>query len=61
MEQLRRNVDILDMVAEMYFEQHFDVPEMHKYFHYKLTTKLADVQQLFSEFRSKGLRLHYWP
>jgi hypothetical protein len=24
-------------------------------------TKLSDAQQLFSRFRSKGVRLHYWP
>jgi hypothetical protein len=26
-----------------------------------LGTTLADVQQLFLEFRSRGMRLHYWP
>ena len=26
-----------------------------------LGTTLADVQQLFYKFRSRGMRLHYWP
>ena len=26
-----------------------------------LRTTLADVQQLFFKFRSRGMRLHYWP
>ena len=26
-----------------------------------LGTTLADVQQLFLKFRSRGMRLHYWP
>lgn len=61
MEQLRTNEDIMGMVAELYFEQHFDAPEMLSSFGTGLKTKLADVQQLFHGFRSKGLRLHYWP
>ena len=61
MSQLRENAEILNMVAEMYFEQHFDVAEMRYAFGHKLTTKLADVQRLFHDFRKRGLRLHYWP
>lgn len=61
MDQLRNNTEILGMVAEMYFEQHFDALEMRSSFGTGLKTKLADVQQLFHDFRSKGLRLHYWP
>ena len=26
-----------------------------------LGTTLADVQQMFYKFRSRGMRLHYWP
>ena len=61
MEQLGSSMTILNMVAEMYFEQHFDAAEMRPSFGSDLTTKLADVQQLFYAFRRKGLRLHYWP
>ena len=61
MEQLANNPDVLGMIAEMYFEQHFDVAEMRSSFGSGLTTTLADVQRLFHDFRSKGLRLHYWP
>ena len=61
MDQLRADPELQHMVAEMYFEQHFDAPEMLDYFGWGLTTKLADVLQLFHKLRSSGLRLHYWP
>ena len=61
MVQLANNLEIMGMVAEMYFEQHFDLAEMRRWFGKDLTTNLADVQQLFLSFRSRGLRLHYWP
>ena len=60
MRQIMGDSDVMAMISEMYFEQHFDAPEMEYYFH-KLQTTLSDVQQSFQSFRSKGLRLHYWP
>ena len=62
MEQLNINADVMSMIAEMYFEQHFDALEMRANFKKSgINTTLADVQSLFHGFRSKGLRLHYWP
>lgn len=61
MKQLRENEGIVDMVAEMYFEQHFNATEMRWSFGTGLKTQLADVQQHFFDFRTRGLRLHYWP
>ena len=60
MRQLEGDSVVMAMIAEMYFEQHFDAPEMRMYFG-TLNTTLSDVQQMFKRFRSKGLRLHYWP
>ena len=61
MRQLENDPNMTSMIAEMFFEQHFDAPEMLDYFGWGLTTKLADVLQLFHKLRSSGLRLHYWP
>ena len=61
MSQLENDPNVTSMIAEMFFEQHFDAPEMLDSFGGGLTTKLADVQQLFHKLRSAGLRLHYWP
>ena len=61
MRQLEQDPELMAMIGEMYFEQHFDAPEMRPAFGYGLTTKQADVQQMFHGFRSRGLRLHYWP
>ena len=49
------------MIAEMFFEKHFDAPEMHPYFGQGLTSTLKDALTLFQKFRRAGLRLHYWP
>ena len=62
MRQLAGDMSIVAMIAEMYFEQHFNAPEMLPHFKSSGTgTTLADVQQMFHSFRTKGLRLHYWP
>jgi len=37
-------------------------PQMLQWFRgHNGDTKLSDTQQLFTRFRSKGVRLHYWP
>ena len=62
MQQLAGDPSIVAMIAEMFFEQHFNAPEMRP--HFKLSginTTLSDVQQMFHSFRGRGLRLHYWP
>ncbi len=48
-------------IAEIFWEQHFNVPEMERHFHYKMAANWTDGLALFREFRMKGLRLHYWP
>ena len=38
------------------------MPQMLQWFRgHNGDTKLSDAQLLFSRFRSKGVRLHYWP
>lgn len=42
-------------------EIHFDIPEMHKDFGTNLKMKLPEVIEELHAFRSRGLRIHYWP
>lgn len=51
---------ISHMVGEVFFEKHFDAPEMHPYFG-TLNTTYIDTLTMFNNFRSAGVRLHYWP
>jgi len=56
------DADTASKIAELFFEQHFDIPEMRVYFHSsKGATKLPQVLDMFHKFRSLGSRLHYWP
>lgn len=57
LEQLLANADI---VNEVHFEMHFDAPEMHPFFG-QLETTYSETLALFRQYRSSGVRLHYWP
>ena len=59
--QLAKNTEALNLVSEMFFEQHYENKEMKQFFHYEMTTHLPDVYEMFRNFRNAGLRLHYWP
>ena len=52
--------DHADLVNEVFFEKHFDAPEMQPWFG-KLQTSLNDTLSFFRQYRSAGMRLHYWP
>ena len=58
---MQQVLNMPEMIAEMFFEKHFDAPEMHPYFGQGLTSTLKDALTLFQKFRRAGLRLHYWP
>lgn len=48
------------MIGELFFEKHFDAVEMRPYFGSLQTTHM-DTLQMFNEYRSLGVRMHYWP
>ena len=57
---MRKIIGIRHMIAELFFEKHFDAPEMRPYFG-QLKTTFSDTLSMFNEYRKLGLRLHYWP
>lgn len=57
---MRKLIDIRHMIAELFFEKHFDAPEMRPYFG-QVNTTFAETLLMFNEYRKLGLRLHYWP
>jgi hypothetical protein len=48
------------MVADFYFELHFDAVEMRMHFGATNTT-LGDALRMFHGLRAKGLKIHFWP
>jgi len=52
--------DVISMIGEFYFEQHFDCPELSGAFG-KTGVRYAEVYERFTALRQKGLRIHYWP
>ena len=57
---MKKILDIRHMIGELYFEKHFDAPEMRPYFG-ELNTTYQETLTLFNEYRKLGIRLHYWP
>lgn len=57
---MKQMLSMKHMIGELFFEKHFDAPEMHPYFG-ELNTSFTDTLKMFHEFRSAGIRLHYWP
>ncbi len=57
---MKQVLGLKHMIGELFFEKHFDAPEMHPYFG-ELNTSFTDTLNVFHEFRSAGVRLHYWP
>ncbi|DBB13185.1 TPA: hypothetical protein ACH3X3_004933 [Trebouxia sp. C0006] len=58
---VRGLLDIAHVLGELFFEKHFDAPEMRPYFGDGLSTDLTGTLQMFRQYRSAGVRLHYWP
>jgi hypothetical protein len=48
------------MIAEMFFEKHFDSPDMRPWFGSPATSYLPALAGI-SELRAAGIRIHYWP
>ncbi|GAB4815494.1 hypothetical protein N2152v2_002540 [Parachlorella kessleri] len=59
-DQIRGDPVAKSMIAEMHFEMHYDHADMALAFGHPNATWI-EVKQLFTELRSSGLRLHYWP
>ena len=56
--------ELAPAIAEIFWEQHFRVGEMDKYWHGEKLGLEADwvaALERFNRYRSAGLRLHYWP
>lgn len=53
--------DVIPKIAEFFFEQHFDAPEMVRHFHVFHDVSFPQMLDRFGKFRRRGLRLHYWP
>lgn len=53
-------LSIRSNVAEVFFQNHFDAPEMQQYFG-KTGVTYNDTLSFFHTYRSAGMRLHYWP
>lgn len=48
------------MIAEMFFEKHYDAAELRPHFG-SPRTKYPAALRLMHELRVKGVRVHYWP
>lgn len=51
---------LTDVIAEFFFEEHFDSKEMQPYFEKPERTWNHTIRH-FHDLRASGLRLHYWP
>ena len=60
MDQLEADDCAIERIAEMFYEKHYDSPDMREYFGAPPVT-LAQATHNFAALRRKGLRLHYWP
>ena len=49
------------MIAEFFFEWHFDAPEMRASFGTGLASNSADCAHGMRQLRDAGLRIHFWP
>ena len=47
------------MIAEMFFEKHYNSKESDRFFGHPETTYPDAVKQL-ADLRASGLRIHYW-
>mmetsp|Transcript_3909 Transcript_3909/g.11347 ORF Transcript_3909/g.11347 Transcript_3909/m.11347 type:complete len:385 (-) Transcript_3909:471-1625(-) len=52
--------EVVSMIGEFFFEQHYDCPEMSPYFG-GTGVGYSEVYERFHKIRSRGLRIHYWP
>lgn len=60
MRQLLDQPKLLEGIAEMMFEMHYDHQDMRHWFQ-RPPQAWKDVLDLFLTARKAGLRLHYWP
>ena len=60
MDQLEADDCAIERITEMFYEKHYDSPDMREYFGAPPVT-LAQATHNFAALRRKGLRLHYWP
>jgi hypothetical protein len=58
--QIAESGDLKDMIAEMFFEKHFDSPDMRPWFGSPATSYLSALAGI-SKLRAAGIRIHYWP
>ncbi len=61
--ELIRQLDnsVISMIQALYFEKHYDVEEMRKYFGGGLSDNYTDAFEQLSGLRHMGLQLHAWP
>ena len=61
-EQLQNNPKIRLLVDEVFFEHHVNVKAMWQYWGTdKSPVTIKDSMRIFSDLRSKGVRMHSWP
>lgn len=58
---MQQLLEIRYMVGEVFFEMHFDAPEMHEFFGGGHSNQLHSTLLFFEKYRKAGIRLHYWP
>lgn len=60
-------LDMLPMIAEMYYEDHYDAPELRKTAAPNRpggnpwVVPWPKSISMFHQLRQQGLRIHYWP
>lgn len=52
---------LISMIQALYYEKHYDVEEMRKYFGGGLSDNYTDAFEQLSGLRHLGLQLHAWP
>ena len=60
LDQLVSDPFLRSAVTEVFFEMHYDSVHMEMYFGHP-KTKYLDVIDLFTDLRSSGMHIHYWP
>ena len=61
MAEIDADPGLITAIGEMFYEMHYDHPEMAVHFGTNNGHTLEDVTATFGRLRAKGLLLHYWP